>query len=450
VSDPGAVGRYDAYRRRCEALKLAVAGAGRVGLTKPTSNLFRDRAARDAPRLDVRDLCHVLSFDAGSGWVDAEAMVPYDALTDACLQRGVMPAVVPQLRSITLGGAVAGVGIEATSFRCGLVHETVLELDVLTGSGDIVLARADNEHADLFHGFANSYGTLGYALRVRAATLPVRHYVAVEHRRFGDAGTFFAALAQACAGRSDFVDGVVFDAGTLVLSTARFVDAAPYVSDYTFERIYYRSLLERELDYLTVHDYLWRWDTDWFWCSRQLGAQRPLIRRLYGRRRLNSRTYTRLMRLNSRLGLTRALDRFSGWHRESVIQDVDLPIEHAAEFLAFLRREIGILPIWICPIGATPQAARFPLFPRRSAPYVNFGFWDVVRRRDAQPRGHFNRLIEREVARLGGIKSLYSDSYYPADEFRAIYGGDAYAALKARYDPQGRLGDLHAKCVLRQ
>jgi FAD/FMN-containing dehydrogenase len=174
-----------------------------------------------------------------------------------------------------------------------------------------------------------------------------------------------------------------------------------------------------------------------------------LLRRLYGRRRLNSRTYTRLMRLNSRLGLTRVVDRLSGWHRESVIQDVDLPIDKAPQFLAFLLREIGLLPVWICPIGATPQADRFALFPRRCALYVNFGFWDVVRRRAAHPPGHFNRLVEREVARLGGIKSLYSDSYYPADEFAAIYGGDTYRRLKARYDPQGRLGDLYGKCVLR-
>ena len=438
------------HGRRCQALQAALAQAETVGLGKSTSNLFRDRAASGKRRLDVRDFNHVLAVDSAAGWVDAEGMVPYDVLADACLAQGVMPAVVPQLKSITLGGAVAGVGIEATSFRHGLVHETVLELDVLTGTGEIVQARPGNEHADLFHGLANSYGTLGYALRVRAATSPVKHHVAVEHRRFSDATGFFDALVQACAGDADFVDGVLFDAGTLVLSQARFVDAAPYVSDYTFERIYYRSLLERELDYLTVHDYLWRWDTDWFWCSKNLGAQQPWLRRLYGRNRLNSRTYTKLMRSNSRLGLTRVLDRLSGWHRESVIQDADLPIEQAVEFLTFLLREIGILPVWVCPIGATARSARFPLFPRRAGLYVNFGFWDVVRRRQKHPPGHFNRLIEREVARLGGIKSLYSDSYYAAEEFHATYGGDAYRQLKARYDPQGRLGDLYAKCVLRQ
>ena len=36
--------------------------------------------------------------------------------------------------------------------------------------------------------------------------------------------------------------------------------------------------------------------------------------------------------------------------------------------------------------------------------YVNFGFWDVVKGKKSQLPGHFNRLIERKVAELGGIK----------------------------------------------
>ena len=74
-----------------------------------------------------------------------------------------------------------------------------------------------------------------------------------------------------------------------------------------FEHIYYRSLRDKPTDYLSARDYLWRWDTDWFWCSKNLGAQHPLVRRLLGRERLNSRTYTRLMRWNARWGLTRRL-----------------------------------------------------------------------------------------------------------------------------------------------
>ena len=57
--------------------------------------------------------------------------------------------------------------------------------------------------------------------------------------------------------------------------------------------------------------------------------------------------------------------------------------------------------------------------------------------------------IEREVSELGGIKSLYSDSYFSRAQFDVAYGGDAYRRLKSRYDPAGRLGDLYAKCVLK-
>jgi hypothetical protein len=73
-----------------------------------------------------------------------------------------------------------------------------------------------------------------------------------------------------------------------------------------------------------------------------------------------------------------------------------------------------------------------------------------VSERAAHPRGYRNRLIEAKVRELGGLKSLYSDSYYTEDEFWSIFDRDAYRALKARYDRRGALGDLYMKCVLRR
>lgn len=278
--------------------------------------------------------------------------------------------------------------------------------------------------------------------------VPVKPDVHLKHSHYTDATAAFAALAPCCSGDADFVDGVVFGQGSVVITEGRFVDAAPCTSDYSFERIYYKSLLSRSEDYLTVRDYIWRWDTDWFWCSKNLGMQNPLIRRLVGRKRLNSVFYTRSMRWNSRWGLTRRPDRLLGRHHESVIRDVDISIARAPEFLDFLLREIGILPIWPCPIR--PQGRRFTLYPMDAGTlYVNFGFWDVVRRRQPFAPGHHNRLVEAKVAELGGIKSLYSDSYYDEATFWRIYDGAAYRALKAKYDPLGCQKDLYHKAVLR-
>jgi FAD/FMN-containing dehydrogenase len=400
--------------------------------------------------VDLRGFDHVLAVDRDAGCVDLEGMCTYESLADACVQEGVMPAVVPQLKTITVGGAVSGIGIEASSFRRGLVHHTMREIEVLLPAGEVVVATPHNAQADLFFGFPNSYGSLGYALRLRMDTQPVQPFVEIRHRHLNDAGTFFEALAGACRSDVDFVDGVVFGPRELVLTTARFVPQAPWQSDYGYLRMYWRSLREGEEDYLSVRDWLWRWDTDWFWCSGNFGAQHAWMRRLLGRERLNSRTWQRWMRAASRWQLAQGWARWRGRYRESVIQDVDIPLARAAEFLAFFLREVPIVPIWICPLRGDREGERFPLYPLHAADlYVNFGFWAAVETGAALQPGHFNRRIEAEVERLAGLKSLYSDSYYTPEAFARACDMDAYARLKAKYDPQGRAPHLYDKCVRR-
>jgi FAD/FMN-containing dehydrogenase len=131
-----------------------------------------------------------------------------------------------------------------------------------------------------------------------------------------------------------------------------------------------------------------------------------------------------------------------------VNQDVDIPIRSAPAFLDFLLREIGILPVWVCPVHVPDPSARFALYPLKAGTlHINFGFWDVLGRHETHEAGHYNRLVEREVLRLGGIKSLYSDSFFTREEFDHAYGMDTYARLKRRYDPEGHAPGLYEKCV---
>jgi FAD/FMN-containing dehydrogenase len=442
---------YEEKKRRLTDFLRAHRG-GNIRLGKNTSNLFRDRQENPAQRLDVRDFNQVLHVDAAAGYVEVEGMTPYAKLVAECLKHAVMPAVVPQLKSITIGGAVVGCGIESSSFRYGLVHETVREMEILLGNGATVQCTPDNEHRDLFYGFPNSYGTLGYALKLKAKVVPVKPYVKLTHLRFTEPQSYFAELARQCDRKeADFVDGVVFDRNELIISVGEFSDKAPYCSDYTYENIYYQSLLQRSEDYLTTEDYIWRWDTDWFWCSKNLYAQNPLIRRLYGRERLNSITYTKIMRWNSRWKLTHYLDKLRGIHGESVIQDVEIPVENAPDFLAFYHDVIRFMPVWICPTRAYDKNAGFDLYPLDPEKlYVNFGFWDVIRGRETLPPGTYNRQIEAKVSALGGMKSLYSDSYFTPEQFWQIYNRPAYDALKKKYDPDGKLQDIYRKCVLKE
>ncbi len=420
-------------------------------LGKPTSNLFRQRTDSTAGRLNVSDFNNVIEVNSAQQWVEVEGMTPYAALTEATLAANAMPAVVPQLKSITIGGAVSGVGIESSSFRYGLPHETVIEMDVLTGDGRVLTCTPRNEFSDLFFGLPNSYGTLGYALRLKVKTIPADKFVMLEHQRIDDPLNYFEAIGERCDSNVDFVDGSVFGTDEHYITTGRFVDSAPFLSDYTYLDIYYRSIREKSTDYLSAYDYLWRWDTDWFWCSKNLYMQNRVARRLMGRKRLNSITYAKVMRWNFKWNITRKLNRIAGYYPETVIQDIDIPVENAATFLAFLHREIGIKPIWICPIRAYNKTARYPLYPMHAdTTYINFGFWDGVKSRQPHPPGYRNRKIEHLTTELGGIKSLYSDSYYTKEQFWQHYNESVYRALKAKYDTDNRLNDLYEKCVMKQ
>ena len=445
---------------RLRAAYTAVPPGTPVRLAKRTSNLFRFRdvapgspgsAKTPAAPLDVSAFGHVLRVDPARRTAWAGGMTTYEDLADATLRHGLMPKVVPQLKTITLGGAVTGLGIESTSLRNGLPHESVTEMEILTGDGRVLRATADNEHAELFRGFPNSYGTLGYALSLTIELEPVRPFVHLRHFAFGNAEECMAAIGQIAAEgsfrghRADFVDGTAFTPGELYLSVGAFSDVAPWRSDYTGQQIYYASIRQHQEDFLTIRDYLWRWDTDWFWCSKAFGVQRPLVRRMWPRRYRRSDVYRRLVALDRRYGLTGTLNsRRQQPSREFVTQDVEIPVEHGADFLRFFDANVGMRPVWICPLRDQQSWPLYPLKPGEV--YVNFGFWGTVALPADRADGYFNRLIEDEVSKLDGHKSLYSTSFYSEDEFYRRYNGEAYQALKRAYDGQGRLLGLYEKC----
>ncbi|HUC58484.1 MAG TPA: FAD-binding oxidoreductase [Streptosporangiaceae bacterium] len=436
----------------------AIPEGTRVRLAKSTSNLFRFRdgpASSDLVTLDVSAFTSVLEVDAKARTALVGGMTTYEDLVDATLRHGLIPLVVPQLKTITLGGAVSGLGIESTSFRNGLPHESVLEMEILTGDGRLITATPDGQHRDLYRGFPNSYGTLGYALWLKIELEPVTPYVHLKHFRFASAADAMTAIAEIARDGSyqghpaDFLDGTAFGPDEIYLTVAAYSAVAPWRSDYTGQRIYYQSIKGPAEDFLTIRDYLWRWDTDWFWCSRAFGVQHPMVRRLWPRRYRRSDVYRKLVAFYKRQPhITRALEARAGRpEQESVIQDVEIPVERSAEFYEFFAAEVGMSPVWLCPLKLRGDRGwpLYPLAPGRV--YVNFGFWGNVTLPPGEGDGYFNRKVEDKVTELDGHKGLYSTSFYTPEEFWRLYNGTAYSELKAAYDPAGRLADLYDKCV---
>jgi FAD/FMN-containing dehydrogenase len=426
-----------------------------VRLAKPTSNLFRARVSNGASGLDTSGLTGVISVDPDAGTADVAGMCTYEDLVAATLPYGLSPLVVPQLKTITLGGAVTGLGIESASFRNGMPHESVLEMDILTGAGEVLTASPEC-HPDLYRAFPNSYGTLGYAVRLRIALETVQPYVALRHVRYHSVADLVEAMdgiveTGALDGvQVDYLDGVVFSADECYLCLGTQTSAPGPVSDYTGQEIYYRSIQHNdgtEHDRLTIADYLWRWDTDWFWCSRAFGAQNPRLRRWWPRRYRRSSFYWKLLQYDQRFHIADRIEKHHGRPpRERVVQDVEVPIERCTEFLDWFLSEVPIEPIWLCPVRLRDRWPLYQMPPDHT--YVNLGFWSSVPA--GVTEGATNRLIEQKVRELDGHKSLYSDAYYSQDEFNELYGGEDYRNVKQTYDPDSRLLDLYTKAVQRQ
>ena len=459
----------------------AIPAERRVRLAKKTSNLFRARQSAQGPGLDTSGLTKVISVDPEARTADVQGMCTYEDLVDATLPFGLMPYVVPQLKTITLGGAVTGLGIEATSFARGLPHESVLEMDILTGTGEIVTARPGGSEREQawYRGFPNSYGSLGDSVRLRIMLVPVAEFVAVRHVRFHDIAELTKALDSAVANKAyageeaDFIDGVVFSSDEMYLSFGRMVSAEEIGPDVTPSRydgigdkqaIYYRSLQHSTgvaTDVLRIRDYLWRWDTDWFWCSRAFGTQNPKVRRLWPQQLLRSSFYWKIIGLDHKYDLGNKIGALKGeGPRERVVQDVEVTIERLPDFISWFLREVPIEPLWLCPlrlldtgdstaagVGAG-EGRPWPLYPLESGTtYVNIGFWSSAPIEPGTSESAWNVRIEEEVSTLGGHKSLYSDAFYDEATFAALYGGEHADRLKAEFDPDGRFPTLYDKTV---
>jgi FAD/FMN-containing dehydrogenase len=257
-------------------------------------------------------------------------------------------------------------------------------------------------------------------------------------------------MRDACSGgQVQFVDGTWFSPSEVYVTLGTFTDDAPTLSDYTGMQVYYRSIQAKRQDWLTVRDYLWRWDTDWFWCSRALKVQDPRVRRWVPKKYLRSSTYWKLIDLEKRYRFKTRWDLRKGLPpREDVVQDVEVPIDRLSEFMDVFAREVPVEPVWFCPLRQRDRDAVWELY--RLDPdvlYVNVGFWSSVALEPGETDGTHNRLVERLVDDLGGRKSLYSTSFYDREHFWRLYNGPVYDVLKKTYDPDGRLLDLYDKCV---
>ena len=126
---------------------------------------------------------------------DVQAMASMENLVDALLPLGLMPAVVPEFKGITVGGSLQGLAAESSSFKYGFVHDCLCGFELLLADGrlvwcqdgsteseSIILSGEEEESDTLFHAVPGTFGSLGIATRAQILCVRAEPFVRVTAR----------------------------------------------------------------------------------------------------------------------------------------------------------------------------------------------------------------------------------------------------------------------------
>ncbi|KAF2671256.1 FAD-binding domain-containing protein [Microthyrium microscopicum] len=423
-----------------------------------STNSTRSDSTRHADSsVSLVELKNILSIDKEKLIVSAEPNVPFDALLKATLAQGLVPPVVPEFPGITVGGAFAGSAGESSSFKYGFVDATVERIECILGDG---APREVGREDELFKAAAGTLGTIAVVTRLDIRLVKAEDYVELRYHlvtSFDDAvGTIVREGGPTSS--NDFLDTIMYSPTKGAVITGRMVDkshtnkqqitrftrrhdpwfyvhaekmisnppkpskSTPKASPPSPSSSDSDNLRQPAIDYVPLTDYLFRYDRGGFWVGRfgftyfSLPFIAPL--RYIMDKYLHTREMFHALHVSNQQQLY-------------IVEDVAVPIPRAPGFLADLHSDLGIYPLWLCPLRFQETGLKIKHFPADTDTLLNVGVWGAV------PKGKdytgANRELEKRVRDCDGVKWLYAQMFYSEEEFWSIYDREAYEALREKF-----------------
>jgi len=390
------------------------------------------------PKVDLSAFTDIIEIDAENRTCTAESGVTFHDLVRETLRHGLVPYTVPELKGITIGGAVSGCSIESMSYRYGGFHDSCLEYEVVTGTGDVITCTPEG-NSELFHMLHGSYGTLGLITRIKFGLLPAKPFVKMEYRKFDKFPDFWRDMKERCETCDyDFIDAIIHSPKEFVLCLGNMVREAPYTSSYEWLNIFYKSTRERTEDYLKISDYFFRYDTECHWLTKTV----PLMetkpaRLLLGKMLLGS---TNLIKWSKRVKHIMKLKK-----RPEVVVDVFIPDGKFEEFFKWYETDFDFFPLWVVPYK-----------PPMSYPWIDEAYAGkmdgdmfidcaVYGKPNSDPAIDYSELLEKKTIELNGIKTLISRNHFDEKTFWSVYSRIHYRNIKTMTDPNNLFMDLYEK-----
>jgi hypothetical protein len=170
--------RLVAYANK-RGLKIAMRGQGhsQYGQSQAAGGVVIDSSTLNSVRWH------------GSDTVDAQPGALWGDVAKVTLAKLLTPPVMPDAMMLTVGGTLSVGGIGETTYRYGAQVDNVLELDVITGAGELVTCSPDGND-ELFNMTLAGVGQCGIIVPARLRLVAAPRFIAIHPLLYDDMESF--------------------------------------------------------------------------------------------------------------------------------------------------------------------------------------------------------------------------------------------------------------------
>lgn len=199
---PGSVEDIVKVVRFARAHRLKVSAGRGIGESHSTQGQAQVEAGIF---IDMSALSTIHSIHETHAWVDAG--VRWEQLLAATVPLGKSPPTLTDFIELSIGGTLSVGGIGGQAYRWGLQVDNVLEMDVVTGRGELVRCSPLRNRA-LFDAVRGGLGQFGIIVRARVRLVNVPPMVRTYTAQYHNLATFLNDQRRLIEeGRFEYVEG---------------------------------------------------------------------------------------------------------------------------------------------------------------------------------------------------------------------------------------------------
>ncbi len=280
--------------------------------------------------------------------VHVGAMITMGKLMNYLYPLGYALQVVPEFKSLTVGGLIVGGGLESSSVHYGLFPLQCIEYTIVLGTGEVKKV-SEEEEPELFSSIPLSYGTLGTLVDVRMKIISIKPNIHLECIVISDYELIQHNLQELLKDTSgyDFIEGIIYSKSKTIIIKGKFIDKLiyPVIDSVTWYDPFFYQTIETYVDegklYCSMNllEYYFRHDRGSFWVLKHVMGDNKVSRLINPF--VNHASDKKLVMQRIMSGILN--------YRNIEIQDSVVPLSNVQDILKFADKHYSIYPIWLCP-----------------------------------------------------------------------------------------------------